>query len=82
MKIERERVECMNRRKRKSNESKKISLSLSLSKTEIDDTKNKLKCNLVSMNFVGSSVWMRSRDIVCVCVCVWDGIPGKNKRMH
>lgn len=24
------------------------------SKTEIDDTKNKLKCNLVSMNFVGS----------------------------
>lgn len=25
------------------------------SETEIDDTKNKLECNLVSMNFVGSS---------------------------
>lgn len=25
------------------------------SETEIDDTKNKLKCNLVSMNVVGSS---------------------------
>lgn len=36
--------------------------SLSLSKTEIDDTKNKLKCNLVSMNFVGSWVSGCTRD--------------------
>ena len=51
---ERDKLRQIQRKQKRGEEEKKQHEQEERSKTEIDDTKNKLKCNLVSMNFVGS----------------------------